>query len=306
MRSSGLNEIFLLAKENKNIIFIGSDLGFKVLENFKNELPNQFFMEGISEANIIGMSAGLAISGKQVFVNTIASFLTRRCLDQISINLCLENANVRLFANGGGYIYGPMGPTHTIVEDIALMMALPNMAVLVPCDKHQMQSLIKQSQFHDGPMYFRVARDNYPDLSSSFKIKLGEHLVLNQGEKYAIISNGYFTHFALKIAEQLKHEKKIVVKVIDLHSLRPLDHQLLIKELENVDSIVTMEEHISFGGIYSVVSRLILENQLPKKLKGINLPNEYLEYYGEQDQILKKINLDLDSCLNICRNFFKP
>ncbi|AUN99922.1 transketolase [Bacteriovorax stolpii] len=303
MRSSGLNEIFQMAKNDKRIVFVGSDLGFKVLDEFKNTLPEQFFMEGISEQYIIGMAAGMALNGKIVYVNTIASFLTRRCLDQISINLCLEKTNVRLFANGGGLIYGPMGPTHTIIEDIALMMALPNMAVIVPADKNQMLQLLKQSVDYQGPMYIRVARDNYPDLTSKHDIVFGEPCLLKNGETFAIISNGYMSHTAMKIAENLKADG-LNVKVIDLHSLRPLNTQSLQKHLKGIDRVVTMEEHIKTGGLYSLVSDLILSCDLPIKIKNFSIPHQYSETYGEQDDLLKIMSLDPESMTNESRDFF--
>lgn len=303
MRSSGLNEIFQMAKNDPRIVFVGSDLGFKVLDEFKKTLPEQFFMEGISEQYIIGMAAGMALNGKIVYINTIASFLTRRCLDQISINLCLEKTNVRLFANGGGLIYGPMGPTHTIIEDIALMMALPNMAVIVPADKNQMLHLLKQSVNYQGPIYIRVARDNYPDLTSKHDIVFGEPCLLKNGEKFAIVSNGYMSHTAMKVAENLKADG-LNIKVIDLHSLRPLNTQSLQKHLEGIDRVVTMEEHIKTGGLYSLVSDLILSHDLPIKIKNFNLPHQYSETYGEQDDLLKIMGLDPESITNESRDFF--
>lgn len=304
MRSSGLNTIYALAKEDKNIIFIGSDLGFQVLDDFKTNLPDQFFMEGISEQNIIGMAAGLALNGKTVYVNTIASFLTRRCLDQIAINLCLEKTNVRLFANGGGLIYGPMGPTHTIIEDISIMMSLPNMSVIVPSDKHQMISLLSQAHLHHGPMYIRVARDNYPELTNKHQIIFGEPCLLNSGSIYAIISNGYFSHTAMYVARQLE-EKNIVVKVIDLHTLYPLNKQSLLSHLEGVEKIITMEEHIAIGGLYALICDLVISNDLKIKIRNLNIPHAYSETYGEQDDLLKIMGLDKDSALILARNFFQ-
>lgn len=303
MRSSGLNEIFQMAKSDKRIVFVGSDLGFKVLDEFKNTLPEQFFMEGISEQYIIGMAAGMALNGKVVYVNTIASFLTRRCLDQISINLCLEKTKVRLFANGGGLIYGPMGPTHTIIEDLALMMALPGMGVIVPCDKNQMLKLIKQSVDYEGPLYIRVARDNYPDLTSSSDIVFGEPCLLKNGEKFAIVSNGYFSHTAMKVAKNLE-SAGLNIKVIDLHSLRPLNTKSLQNHLEGVERVITMEEHITTGGLYSIMSELILKEDMPIKIKNFNIPHSYSEIYGEQDDLLKIMKLDPETITNESKEFF--
>ena len=134
MRKACLNSIYTQAKKNNKIIFIGSDLGPGVLDDFKTEFPNRFFMEGVSEQFIIGMSAGLALDGFLPYVNTISTFLTRRCLEQIIVDLCMHKLPVKLIGNGGGLVYAPLGPTHQAVDDIALMRSIPNMTVLSPAD----------------------------------------------------------------------------------------------------------------------------------------------------------------------------
>lgn len=302
MRSSGLLQIYEMAKSDQNIIFIGSDLGFGVLQEFKDSLPQQFFMEGISEANIIGMAAGLALNSKTVYINTIASFLTRRCYEQIAINLCLENLNVKLFANGGGFIYGPMGPTHTTLEDVNIMMALPNMSVFVPCDKSQMIQLLPQINKLQGPSYIRVARDNYPSITSNFKSEIGKPLVLKEDGEFIIFSNGYFSHLALKIAKELS--PSINIQVIDLHSLVPLDEQLLREKLHKAKQIISIEESFFPGGIYMVLSKLIIQNQINIPYLPITIPHSYQEKYGEQDQILCGLGLSQDHLLRKVSDFF--
>jgi transketolase len=142
MRKTSLDMVYQFAKVDPRIVFIGSDLGHGVLDGMKKEIPDRFFMEGVSEQHIIGMAAGLAMSGFVPFVNTIATFLTRRCYEQIALDLCLQDLPVRLIANGGGGVYAPLGPTHLAVEDIAIMRALPNMTVVAPCDAQEMRRLM--------------------------------------------------------------------------------------------------------------------------------------------------------------------
>src|SRR6266699_2634996 len=134
MRKTSLDMVYELARKDKRIMFIGSDLGIGTLKQFKAEMPDRFLMEGVSEANIVGIAAGLALEGRIVYINTIATFLTRRCFEQVALDLCLHNANVRLIGNGGGLVYAPLGPTHLAFEDIAIMRALPNMTVVSVCD----------------------------------------------------------------------------------------------------------------------------------------------------------------------------
>ena len=130
MRNTWLDTLYTIASKNKKIVFIGSDLGVGVMNNFRKKFPKRFFMEGISEQHIIGMAAGMAIKGFVPYVNTIATFLTRRCLEQNMIDLCLHNLPVRLVGNGGGLVYSPLGPTHQAIEDIAIMNTMPNMSIL--------------------------------------------------------------------------------------------------------------------------------------------------------------------------------
>ena len=137
----------MLQKKNKNIIFIGSDLGAGVLDDMKEELPKQFLMEGVSEQSIIGLSAGLALEGFIPFVNTIATFLTRRCFEQIAIDLCLHNLPVKLIANGGGAVYAPLGPTHLSIDDIGILRTLPNMTIIAPCDAIEMEKIDKNFNY---------------------------------------------------------------------------------------------------------------------------------------------------------------
>jgi transketolase len=300
MRSSGLREIHRIALGDPATVFIGSDLGSGVLADFRRELPGQFLMEGISEQLVAGMAAGLALSGKTVYVNTVASFLVRRCLDQIFVNVCLEEAKVRLFANGGGFIYGPQGPTHTITEDIALMMSMPGMAVVIPSDQNQMLSLLRQGHDRPGPIYYRVARDGYPSITEGKEIVWGRPLLLKPGRQFAFISNGYCTHIALKVAEAIPE-----AKVIDLHTLRPLDMDALAGLLQGVDRILTLEEHIRIGGVASLVGELLHTRGIKAELRSICVPVGIHEFYGEQDEHLARLGMDEDSCRNEAVRFFQ-
>ena len=158
MRNTCLNEIHKLAKVNKKILFIGSDLGAGTLADMQQEIPDQFIMEGISEQHIIGMSAGLAMEGFTPYVNSIAPFLTRRCYEQVLVDLCLHNLPVRLIGNGGGVVYAPLGPTHLAVEDIAIFRVIPNMTIIAPCDAEEMVRLVKQTVNWPHPIYIRLAK----------------------------------------------------------------------------------------------------------------------------------------------------
>src|SRR5947209_506257 len=142
MRKVCLDMVHELARKDERIFFIGSDLGIGTLKQFKAEMPDRFLMEGVSEANVVGVAAGLALEGKIVYVNTIATFLTRRCFEQVALDLCLHKVPVRLIGNGGGMVYAPLGPTHMAIDDLALFRALPGMTILAPCDAEEMRRLM--------------------------------------------------------------------------------------------------------------------------------------------------------------------
>src|SRR6516165_9713696 len=165
MRKTCLDSVYELAKNDPRIFFVGSDLGIGTLKQFKAEMPERFFMEGVSEANLIGMSAGLALEGKIVYANTIATFITRRCFEQVCLDLCLHNVNVRLIGNGGGLVYAPLGPTHLATEDIAILRALPGMTVVAACDADEMRRFMPQTLDWPGPIYIRLAKGFDPIVS---------------------------------------------------------------------------------------------------------------------------------------------
>src|SRR6266567_6972124 len=204
MRKTSLDMVYELAREDKRIIFIGSDLGIGTLKQFKAEMPDRFLMEGVSEANIVGVAAGLALEGKIVYVNTIATFLTRRCFEQVALDLCLHNVNVRLIANGGGVVYAPLGPTHEAIEDIAIMRALPNMTVVAPADAVEMNRFMKVSVDHPGPIYIRVAKGHDPVVTSeSGPFVIGEAVPMRDGEEVLLATTGVGLQICLAAAEKL-------------------------------------------------------------------------------------------------------
>ena len=167
MRKRSLDMVYELAKRDDRVLFIGSDLSPGLLGEMKKAYPDRYFMEGIAEANIIGMSAGLAMEGFIPYVNTIATFITRRCYEQVAVDLCLHDLPVRLIGNGGGYVYAPLGPTHQAIEDIAIMRALPNMAVTAVCDADEMTRLMNASLAWPHPIYIRLGKGGEPIISNN-------------------------------------------------------------------------------------------------------------------------------------------
>ena len=283
-----------MAREDPNVIYLGSDVGAGTLKEFQEEIPDQFFVEGIAEAYVIGLAAGLAMSGKKPYVNTIATFLTRRCYDQIAIDVCMGNHNVRLYANGGGLVYAPLGPTHLAIDDIALMRALPNMTVIVPADADQMERAVYASAKHKGPIYFRVARGGDPVVpQGEDQFEIGKAIVLQEPKDILLIATGIMVHRALQVADHLKSDG-IQAGVINVHTIKPLDIETLSQYLAITPNVITLEEHSTIGGLGSAVAQLVAEGarhpQCQFKIMGI--PDCFPDKYGRQGDLINYFGLE--------------
>ena len=297
MRKSCLDSVYEFAKNDPRIVFVGSDLAAGALDKFKQNMPDRFFMEGVSEGHIIGMASGLARCGKIVYVNTIAAFLTRRCYEQNVIDLGLENANVRLIANGGGMVYGPLGPTHLAIEDIAIMRVIPNMMVLAPADAVEMDHIMRASVQHSGPIYLRVAKGGDRVVSShGGEFVLGKASVLLQssaGSDVTFLATGVMAAHCLDAAETL-HGQGIGSQVVHFHSVKPLDSQSVVNALAQSRVVISVEEHLESGGFGSAVAEIVAESawRFPVLFKRFGLGDAFVERYGSQEDLLRHYRLD--------------
>ena len=306
MRKTSLDTVYKLAKKNKNIIFIGSDLGPGVLDNFKKEMPERFLMEGVSEQSIIGLSAGLAMEGFIPYVNTIATFITRRCFEQIVVDLCLHNLPVKLIGNGGGLVYAPLGPTHQAIEDISIMRSIPNMSIISPCDAVEMKALIEQSVDYKSPLYIRLARGGDKIITEKKDlIKIGKGIVKIEPQDYLFLTTGVMTQIAIEASNFLKKEKNVECGVIHLGTIKPLDTKLLLEWIPKVKKVVTVEENVLSGGFGSSILEFTSEH-FPEnltKIKRIGLEDKFIEQYGSQDLLLKSNNLTKENLIKHILSF---
>jgi len=307
MRKTSLRMVYELAKKNSRVIFIGSDIGSGTLDEFKRDFPDRFFMEGVSEANIIGMATGLALSGKIVYINTIATFLTRRCYEQNLLDLGLHRANVRLIGSGGGFVYAPLGPTHEATEDIAIMRAIPNMTVVVPADAKEMEKLMCKTLSWEGPIYIRLAKGGDPIVTTDeFEFEIGKPILMKKGKDALIISTGIMLEPSLEAANEL-NEKGIDTGVLHVHTIKPFDKKILLRELKTVKVVITVEEHSIIGGLGEMIAGVILEESLGKgiKFKRIGIPDIFPEEYGSQKYLLGKYKIDKESIVNSIVKFLE-
>lgn len=293
MRRVAMQMIHELARRDPRVLFLGSDLGPGVLDGMKQEFPQRFFMEGVSEANLIGMSAGLAMEGFVPYLNTIAPFFTRRAFEQIAVDLCLHKLPVRMISSGGGLVYAPLGPTHLAIEDIAAMRALPNMTVVAVCDAPEMRRLMEHSLDWPGPMYIRLGKGGDPIVSDPQRdFRIGKAILIREPGSILLISTGVMLSPAIQAADLLV-EDGIACGILHVHTVKPLDASAILDLSRMVSLVVTIEEHVRAGGLGSAVLETLndgMDNASPRVLR-IGLPDAFPKEYGSQETMFDTYGL---------------
>jgi transketolase len=296
MRATCLNMVYELAKRDERPLFIGSDLSPGLLDEMRQKMPDRWYMEGITEANVIGMAAGLAMEGYMPFVNTIATFITRRCYEQVAVDLCLHELPVRLIGNGGGLVYAPLGPTHLAIEDIAIMRALPNMTVTAVCDAKEMVRLMNCTLDWPNPIYIRLAKGGDPVVSREENgFAIGKAIPMRKARakrSIVLMATGVMTTNCLAAAELLAKDG-IDVSVIHFHTIKPLDEDAILSFADGAELVVTVEEGVRIGGFGSAVTDVIVEKlgtSLPPMLR-LGLPDEFPHKYGLQEDLFELYGL---------------
>jgi transketolase len=296
MRNTCLNMVYELAKRDHRTLFIGSDLSPGLLAQMKREMPERYYMEGVTEANIIGMAAGLAMDGYIPFVNTIATFITRRCSEQIAIDLCLHNLPVRLIGNGGGLVYAPLGPTHLAIEDIAIMRALPNMTVIAVCDAAEMERMMECSLDWPQPIYIRLAKGGDPVVSrGELGFTIGKAIVMREGrtsKPVVLMATGVMTTNCLAAADALE-AKGVDTTVVHFHTVKPLDEAAVLEHAKRARLVVTAEEGTMIGGFGSAVTDLLTSKNSGSYLPNLRLglPDLFPPKYGVQEDLFEVYGL---------------
>ena len=303
MRKTSLDMVYELAKGDRRVVFIGSDLGPDTLKQLKAEFPNQFLMEGVSEANIVTMASGLAMEGKIPYINTIATFLTRRCFEQIVLDLGLHNTKVRLIASGGGVVYAPLGPTHLAIDDIAILRAVPNMTIIAPCDADEMRRLMLQTLDVEGPVYIRLGKGGDPIVSrSDLPCRIGKAILMRPGDDALIVCTGICLQVALAAAEELAKEN-ISARVLHVHTIKPLDVPAIQENVAGVPVVVTVEEHTIVGGLGSAVAEILAEASFnpSKRFRRIGIPDVFPDEYGSQASLMARYNITADRVAEVVK-----
>ncbi len=289
---SGFGEGLVVAgKENPNVVALCADLSPSVrMDLFQKEFPERFIEVGIAESNMVSIASGMAISGKVPFVGSFAAFSTGRTYDQIRQSVAYSDTNVKIAGSHAGLTLGEDGATHQILEDIGLMKMLPNMTVINPCDFTQAKQATIAAAKHIGPVYIRYGRPKVPVfLTEDTPFEIGKALVLNEGKDVSIFATGHLVWQAILAAQELEKEG-IQAEVINIHTIKPLDTEAILKSVRKTGCVVSCEEHEYNGGLGDSIAQLLARN-IPTPMEYIGVDDKFGES-GKPMQLMEKYGLD--------------
>lgn len=265
---------------------------------FKKAFPEKFFDFGIAEANMVSTAAGLASCGNVVFASSFAMFAAGRAFEQVRNSVCYPNLNVKICATHAGLSVGEDGATHQCLEDIGIMRTIPNITILSPVDAVETKAAIETAINTPGPFYVRLGRMGVPIINDekNYRFELGKGVTLRGGNDVTIISSGSMVFEVLKASEILKEEYNIDARVINIHTIKPIDREIIIKAAIETGAIITVDEHNVMGGLGSAVSEVVVENNpVPMKIMGVN---DCFGQSGKPQQLFKKFNLTFGDIIN--------
>lgn len=284
MRNAFAKQITKLAQQDERVVLLSGDIGNRLFDDFKAKCPGRFFNCGVAEANMIGVAAGMAMSGLRPFCYTITPFITYRCMEQIRVDVCYHDAPVVIVGTGSGLSYASLGATHHSCEEMGMLRLLPGLAVVAPADSHEVNGALEAALRHDHPVYIRIGKKGEPDVHASQPtFTLGKAIVLREGTDVALLSTGTVLPEALAAAELLA-KAGINAQVASVHTVKPLDTELLTSLATSRKLIVTIEEHSILGGLGGSVAEWLAERPAPHaRLVRCGTRDEFLHETGEQE-----------------------
>ncbi len=302
MRNAFAAEITALAREDSRVVLLAGDIGNRLFDDFKNHRPGQFFNCGVAEANMTGMAAGMASCGLRPFTYAIAPFVTTRCLEQIRVDVCYHRLPVVVCAVGAGYSYASLGATHHACEDIAFLRSLPDMTVVCPGDVREVRGAVRAAIAIDGPVYIRMGKKGEPvvhEKDPAFVI--GKGIVIQKGSEVCILSTGNM----LPVAAQAGHELTLggmSTQVVSVHTVKPLDEELLRDAFATFKIVVTVEEHSLIAGLGGAVAEWLVDRlPMPARMLRIGTPDRFPHEAGTQEYFREKCGLTADAIVRRVR-----
>jgi transketolase len=289
-RKGFADALIRLGEKHDNLVVLDADCAKSNMTNlYKNRFPERFFNIGISECDLVGTAAGMAVAGKVPFANAYANFLTGRAFDQMRISVCYSNNNVKIVGHNAGTSAAQEGATHLPLEDISLMRSLPRMTVIVPADAVEMEKAVEAAYYHDGPIYLRVGKLPVPIVTKKEEpFKIGKAIKYREGSDITIISTGIMLDESLKAAGELE-KQGVSADLLHIHTIKPIDKEAIIASAAKTKHVITVEEHSIIGGLGSAVAEVLSENQ-PAILRRIGT-NDRFGVSGKMDELLDLFEL---------------
>lgn len=295
MRKTFFDNILKHALNDNDSYLLTGDLGFRLFDDFRSNCPGRFIDIGVAESNMIGIAAGLSLSGKKVYCYSIIPFLIMRAFEQIRVDIDYQNLDVKLIGAGGGFTYGLEGFTHFGFEDLSLMRSLQNMTVVVPADPVETELLAELSYDYPHPMYVRLGKSGEPVIHKSTpNFEIGRGMVLSEGNDIVIFAIGSMVHEAIKAVDIIKNHS-ISAALINIHTLKPLDKDLIKEYSQSHKAVFTIEEHSIVGGLGSAVSEVLSESSNCGVLKRIGMPEKLGNHVGNAEYLKRKYGLTSDT-----------
>ena len=301
MREAFFRSLARLAAEDQRVWLLAGDLGFGAADEFRRRFPERFLNAGVAEQNMTGVAAGLALAGKIVFTYSIANFPTLRCLEQIRNDVCYHSANVKIVAVGGGLAYGALGASHHATEDIAILRALPNMAVVAPGDPLEAEQATAAVARHAGPCYLRLGRAGEPAVHERLDFQLGKAVRLRSGNDLSLIATGGMLSTAVAVGRRLEQDG-LAAGVWSMPTLKPLDVEAVLEAAAS-GLVFTLEEHSAIGGLGSAIADVLCEAGYSGAVRRIALPDAFAPCAGSAEYLRRLSGLDVESVLGRVHRF---
>lgn len=306
MRPTFARTVVDLAAHDDRVALVIGDVGFGVVEAFIERFPDRYLNVGVAEANLAGVSAGLALAGARPFMYSIGNFPTLRCVEQIRNDICYNRAPVVIVGVGGGLAYGSLGATHHATEDLAIMRALPGMMVVAPADPLETELATRAALAQDGPVYLRLGRSGDPAVHATAPhFEIGRAITVREGHDLSLLATGAIARAALDAAELLAREG-ISARVVSMHTLKPLDRDAVRRAVDETGAVVTVEEHSIIGGLGSAVAETIADlGCYPRAFLRIALPDAFGHRIGGREHLLALAGLSAEGIARAARGLLE-
>lgn len=302
MRTAYLDTLYELASKDKNVYALISDNGAIVYDKYRKDLGKQYYNMGISEENMLGVAAGMANCGKIPFAYTIGAFLAYRALEFIRNDICLQNTNVKIVGTGAGMIYSALGPTHHSTEDLGCIRSLPNLTILSPASPMEVKKATRAAYEYVGPIYLRLGTNREQEIyEADYDFEIGKGVTLRYGKDVTLIGTGNILTEVLKAADELE-QQGVSVRVINIHTIKPIDKEIIQQAIDETRAIVTVEDHDVIGGLGSAVAEVIAESGKGIPFKRIGLQEQFAKGYGDYNHMKHINNVDKERIVIIIKS----